>query len=35
MLVADGQRVPVGGAIPLTVTRRGKTTVEPAVLPAP
>ncbi len=28
-LVADGQRVPVAGAIPLTATRRGKTTVEP------
>lgn len=27
-LVAEGQRVPVAGAIPLTVTRRGKTTVE-------
>ncbi len=27
-LVADGQRVPVAGAIPVTVTRRGKTTVE-------
>ncbi len=28
-LVAEGQRVPVAGTIPLTVTRRGKTTVEP------
>jgi len=36
VLAADGQRVPVAGAIPLTVTRRGKTTVEPAaVLPVP
>ncbi|MEI6241725.1 MAG: hypothetical protein WCR51_15170, partial [Planctomycetia bacterium] len=28
-LVADGLRVPVAGSIPLTVTRRGKTVVEP------
>jgi hypothetical protein len=27
-LVADGQRVPVAGVIPVTVVRRGKTTVE-------
>jgi len=26
-LVADGQRVPVAGAIPVTVTRRGKTEI--------
>jgi hypothetical protein len=33
-LVAEGQRVPVAGAIPVTVSRRGKTTVEAAtVLP--
>jgi len=29
-LVAEGQRVPVEGSIPVTVSRRGKTTVEPA-----
>ena len=28
-LVAEGLRVPVSGAIPLTATRRGKTVVEP------
>jgi len=31
-LVADGQRVPVAGTLPLTVTRRGKTVAEPAAV---
>ncbi|NDC53528.1 MAG: hypothetical protein EBZ74_04375 [Planctomycetia bacterium] len=29
VLVADGRRVPVGGAIPVAVSRRGKTVAEP------
>ena len=33
-IVAGEQAVPVGGSVPVTATRRGKTLTEPAELPA-